>query len=196
MSLHYHAANVARSLRIRDRLERAGFTDAGVKVWTESELELVRQFSSDYGKLCQLLPHRTRKAIRGKAGQLGLTKKRHCWTGSDLVTLRKLYANTSMEEVERAFPGLSRPALRQRAARIGVTRPRRQYYVTGISSIDQIRAKCFEIRWTMVDLDKASRTKKYFRGRGWSGRKVNHRAVGLAIDALAGQIDIKWLDTE
>jgi hypothetical protein len=55
--------------------------------------------------------------------------------------------------------------------------------------------KCFEIRWTMADLDQAAGTKGYFSRAGWLGKHViNYKAIGRAIVALDGEVKAAWND--
>ena len=195
MDLQKLAQAAAAAAWMRDRLEMTGQTPKGHKLWSDEERALIRQLMPDYDRLCTLLPHRTRRAIRGQAGELGLTQKRHQWTGAECLKLRKLYLNAPMSEVLAAFPDLTRESIQQRARRMGVRRPRRQYYITGIASIDQIRAKCFEIRWSMPDLDKAAGTKGYFSFQHWRGiSRPGYKRIGQAIRALDGELVAKWED--
>lgn len=196
MSLAHHAKSAAIGRRTRNIQRRLGVTLSGKPMWTEKEDSLLRELVPNYGKICKLLPHRTRKGISARCAKLGLRKHNHFWSASEISKLRKLYPGETSENLSEIFPHSTWKKIRAVALYHGFRRKRTAYKSTGHPVLDQVRAKCFEIRWSMVDLDKASRTKKYFRSSSWIGNKVDYGAIGRAIHALAGQIDIKWLDAE
>lgn len=195
MSLSYHARNAASAVRARKRIRKEGFNMRGDKLWSEDEIEIVRHLAPDYDAICKLIPDRTRKAVRVQASVLGKAHKRHCWTGAEVALLRKLYPNASRERLCESFPDVSWNAICMVARYHGFNRARKPYVVTGVAPLDQIRTKCFEIHWTMADLDQAAGTKGYFSRAGWLGKHViNYKAIGRAIAALDGEVTAAWND--
>lgn len=191
MSLAYHSRNAVMAQRMRARVQRAGEI-AGQKLWTEQERETVKQLAPDYKALRKALRRRTYVAIRAQAGKLGLTKAIHIWTGAELSKLRKLYPTSSREDICAAFPHSAWDNIKQAARYHGFRRKRSGYKLTGIPGLDEVRRRCFKIGWTMPDLDKAARTGHYFSRAGWIGKKINHRALGRAIEALDGTVEARW----
>lgn len=192
MSLAYFAQNAASAVRARKRIRKEGFNMRGDKLWSEDEIAIVHRLAPDYDAICKLLPHRTRKAIRVQASVFGKANKRHRWTGAEVALLRKLYPNASREELCERFPDVSWNAICAVARYHGFHRARKPYVMTGVAPLDEIRTKCFEIRWTMADLDQAAGTKGYFSRAGWLGKPVNYKAIGRAIQSLDGVIRVQW----
>lgn len=192
MSLAYFARNARSAERARRRMQREGVTMSGAKLWTDEEREIVEKLAPDYDAIVKRLPHRTRTAIKSQAGKMGLSRAIHIWTAAEISKLRKLYPRASAEEICTAFPHSTWINIRQAARYHGFRRLNKAYKPTGIGALDEVRRKCFEINWTMGDLDKAAKTKKYFRKCGWIGKKINHRALGRAIEALDGVVQAQW----
>lgn len=156
-------------------------------------LKLVRKHGHDYKTLNKLL-NRSEWAIKHKAIQLGMRKKLHFWTAAEITKLRKMYPTASPEELREAFPQTSFVNLGYLARYHGMRRKRREYKSIGVDVLDQIRKRCFEIGWSMVDLDEAAGTGDYFSRSGWRRKKrLNLWAAGRAIEALDGSIEIRWL---
>ena len=191
MSLAYFSRHAASAERTRERIRRTGRV-AGQKLWTETEREKVKQLAPDYKALRSVLRGKTPTAIRFQCSKMGLTKTIHIWTGAELSKLRKLYPSASPQEICGAFPHSTWTNIKQAARYHGFRRKRAGYTMTGIPALDEVRKKCFEIGWTMADLDKAARTGTYFRRAGWSGKKISHRALGRAIEALDGNVMAAW----
>ena len=195
MSLAYHSRNAVMAQRTRARIQRAGEV-AGQKLWTDQERETVKRLAPDYKALRKALRKRSHVAIRAQAAKLGLTKPIHFWTGAELSKLRKLYPAASSKEICEAFPHSTWTNIKQAARYHGFRRKRVGYKLTGIPGLDEVRRRCFEIGWSMPDLDKAARTGKYFSRSGWIGKKINHRALGRAIEALDGYIMPDWKEEQ
>jgi len=77
-----------------------------------------REIAEELGRDIDSIRHR---ACRLNAG--AITYK-HCWTKIELRRLRRLYPQASWPELDRAFPGWSRKAIREKARRMGVRRER------------------------------------------------------------------------
>lgn len=192
MSLTYFARNARSADRARRRMQREGVTMSGAKLWTDEEREIVRNLAPDYDAILKQLPHRTRNAVRNQAGKMGLRRAIHIWTAAEISRLRKLFPRAPAEEICAAFPHSTWINIQQAARYHGLRRSAKQYKITGIDALDEVRKRCFEINWTMIDLDNAAKTKRYFRRAGWIGKKINHRALGRAIEALDGVVQAQW----
>jgi hypothetical protein len=85
---------------------RMGRTPKGHWLWTAREDALVRALYPDYVALRKALRRRTYSALRHRARTLGIAKKRHTWTTTEVSRLRKLYPKASCRDLLAAFPDL------------------------------------------------------------------------------------------
>jgi hypothetical protein len=198
MTLSYLARNVQSGLRSKARMLRNGYTMGGQKLWSEEETQVLWRYAGDYASMQRALPNRTAVAIERKCAKVGLPRRHiHLWTAGEITKLKRLYLHASAEEISAAFPHSTWENIRQAARYHGAVRARRlPYKPTGNPALDEVRKRCFEIRWTMGDLDKAARTGTYFRRCGWIGKKINHRALGRAIESLDGEVMAYWKAAE
>ena len=96
--------------------------------WTKQEDQILRDnyFDCAYPELLQLLPGRTRDAIRGRAHRLGINRQWHNgktgWTPAEDKILREMYWDRLAEDIRAALPGRSWYAIASRAVRIGLRR--------------------------------------------------------------------------
>jgi hypothetical protein len=191
MNLTYHAKYARVAAQSRERARKTGYVGHN-KLWSEAEHEIVRKLAPDYDAMEKAL-NRTRGAIGWKCAQMGLRKPAHQWTAAEISRLRKLYPSGSIKDLCEAFPHSSIVNIRYVARYHGMRRSRKPYKATGIPLLDEIRLRCFEIGWTMIDLDKAAKTKKYFRKSEWFGKnRINYKHLGRAIEALDGFVQAEW----
>ena len=98
------------------------------KPWTEAEDEALiigrrerkgcREIGTELGRSIDSIRHRSSRLNAGVA-----THKR-CWSRVELRRLRRLYPMASWRELDIAFPGWKRQAIREKARLIGVPRER------------------------------------------------------------------------
>ncbi len=185
---------IISSERARQRVQSTGRV-FGHAVWTPAEDQVVRDCYPDYARACTLLPKRTYWSIRSRAGYLNIQVKRHIWTGAEIKKLKRLYPEATKDELRTAFPGLSITAIERIAAYYGISRNRRRFKDTGHSLLDSVRARAFELRYSMVDLDDIAGTGRYFQDAQWCGRGcLNMRNVCRAVDAMVGTLHVTWDD--
>ena len=178
---------------MRDRMAKTGTAAAGVPLWSEEELAVLRRHYPDYQAAIRALGgRRSYRAVRAKAQALGLTPKRNHWTGDQVVLLRRVFRSGTTADIFRAFPSRSENSIRQMAAYFNIRRPRKPFTPTGIMLIDQIRQKCFECALSMADLDEMAGTGTYFSKAGWHNGTVNPKKVAKAVKALGGQLVVRW----
>ncbi|WP_037470691.1 hypothetical protein [Sinorhizobium fredii] len=192
MSLAYFARNAAAAERVRAQILRTGFTLFGQRTWKAEEDLVCRLFHPDYFAIQQILYNRTPRAIRARCQKLGLARRRRQWGPLDKQKLRKLYPSTSREEICAAFPDVAWENIQAVARYYGWKRDKKPYKITGVVSLDQVRRRCYEIKWTMRDLDEESRTKRYFQTRGYRSKHPNFRAIHRAVQTLGGQMEVRW----
>lgn len=194
--LAYFARGAASAERARRRIKREGVTMRGDKLWTDEENAIIKKCGPSFDEIGKRLPHRTRTAIRFQSRKLGFCQKRqHNWTAAEISKLRRLYPRASREEICGIFSHSTWQNITQVARYHGARREcSKAYSPTGFPTLDEVRKRCREIRWTMPDLDKAARTGTYFARAGWIGKKINYRALGRAIAALDGEVKAAWND--
>jgi hypothetical protein len=176
-------------------MKRAGVTMKGQKLWDDAERQVLLDCRGDYKSMCRRLKHRTYNAIRWQHAKMGLQKSKHVWSAAEVAKLRKMYPKGSVEEISAAFPHSRWANICAQARYRGFRRENRlTYKLTGIAALDDVRRRCREIRWTMRDLDKAAKTGTYFQKAGWIRKRINHRALGRAIEALDGVIQAQWTE--
>lgn len=188
------ARNARSAQRTREEIKRRGFTMTGAKLWSEDEEKILRELYPDYKAICKRLPHRTHSACRYSCGQLKLTRPIHMWTAAEISLLRRVYTRGTKAEIAQAFPHLRWMQIKSIARWYDIHRARQPFLPTGIPIIDEIRSRCFELNYTMVDLDKLTHS-RYFARQCWHNNgHLHHRAIGKAIKVLFGEIRARWKD--
>lgn len=163
MQLKYAIRGLAASMQAKARMELTGRTPNGHRPWTQEEDEKITQLYPDYKTLRSVLNQRSFYAIKARACTLGITKKRHCWTGAEISQLRRLYPKASHTEILDAFPDLRWRQISCRAQYSKIRRARKPYKTTGHAPIDDILRFAFENNLHLADIDAFAGTKKYFQ---------------------------------
>lgn len=196
----YELRNLVRGAaaaeRIRRQMARTGKNPNGHPLWTGVELAACRELYPDFKAIKRRLRRRSLVAIQQKCRELDLSEKRNAWTGTEIAKLRKLYPAATREELAAAFPNHPFNSIKIAANRRGIFRIKKPYVPTGHPLLDEVRARCYELKLTMPDLDAMSRTKKYFRQSGWQSNRRAHPAMVRAVVALAGTMKVEWGDDE
>lgn len=194
----YELRNLVRGAaaaeRIRRQMARTGKNPNGHPLWTDVELAACRELYPDFKAIKHRLRRRSLVAIQQKCRELDLSEKRNAWTGTEIAKLRKLYPAATREELAAAFPNHPFNSIKIAANRRGIFRIKKPYVPTGHPLLDEVRARCYELKLTMPDLDAISRTKKYFRQSGWQSNRRAHPAMVRAVVALAGTMKVEWGD--
>jgi hypothetical protein len=176
--------------RLRRYMAKHGATLAGRKLWTSSEITLLRHFYPDFRRLCAVLPHRSLAAIRAKASRLSITRPLKIWSEHDLKRLKTPYCRgVPMPELMTAFPGKTAKQIWARAAHSGWRRPRKPPKLRNMKAYDTVRVQAFALKLTMRDLAILSRTKSYFLQRPY---RVNWSKINKAATLLEGDLSIVW----
>jgi hypothetical protein len=182
-----------RGLQGRDTLighiKRTGRTIAGDPIWTAGELATLRLLYPDRQALAAALPGRTSGAIAQKTRMIGLVPPWRIWTTADAVQLRRPYmAGVPVTTLTEMFPGKSKRQIWGKAFAMGYRRPRRPPKPTGMPLVDSIRARAFEFRITMTDLDAFVARKRYFV----SPHRMDWTALQRAMILLGGTPVVRW----
>lgn len=194
MQLSWIAQGAVTSERNRRRAMRTGTSFSGAPLWTEEEVADLRALypTKTYVEMAKLIPGRSWYAIRHKCQKLGLTTKRHVWTGAEIGRLRRVYRDGTAEDIRAAFPAFSKKHIAQIACNHGILRARQPFKQTGIQAIDRIRERAFELGYSMPDIDKLARSRKYFQQGTWHAGHIDYRAIARAINALDGVVSADW----
>lgn len=164
----------------------------GYWLWTKKEDDILRTLYPDYKALRRKLRRRTRYALKARAARLGVIRKNHVWLAVEVSRVRRMYPRATREELMAALPNLTMAQIRSKASDIGVRRARRKPTATGYPLIDAIRERAFEQNLSMADLDAIARTKRFYQSGGWRGGNFNRKAVLRAVEALGGEVSVRW----
>lgn len=95
--------------RNRRRAAFTGCNFSGTLLWTEQELTKLRAIyaTMTYCEMTKHMPGRTLYSIKHRCQLMGLTKKRHAWTGAEITKLRQVYTKGTTEGIRNAFPDCS-----------------------------------------------------------------------------------------
>lgn len=197
MQLHQFSQHARSAQLTRQRILRSGLTLNGHRLWSPEEDEVIRRYYPDFDKLAGLLPDRTYVAIRHRSQIIGVARKKPQWLAIEVAKLRKYYPTAPKAELLRMFVGSSWFRITNKARQLNLRRKKKCFRPTGFPVIDQIRARCFELNLSMVDLDEMAGTKKYFQTAGWYGHEwVSGEYVRRAVEALDGTLEAKWSEDD
>lgn len=196
MTLADANAIARRAEATRRRIRLRGTTPTGDRIWTAGEDDICRQHHGDYEALQAKLPHRSYSALRSRCQALGLRPNRQIMTANELSRLRRLYPTANHQELQAAFPGRSIERIRRTCSYYRITRNRQPLKETGYAIIDEIRLRCFELNYSMVDLDDIAGTGSYFSKANWHTQGLNAKAVYRAVKVLDGELTVRWNDEE
>ncbi|NTI03474.1 hypothetical protein G6K88_15735 [Agrobacterium rhizogenes] len=193
MSLAYHARNTASAERARRRIQREGYNMKGDKLWTDEERQIILAIGPDFDAIRKKLPHRTRIAIASQCRKMGLKQQQqHIWSAAEISKLRRLYPSASREEICQEFVHSTWVNIMQTARYHGLRRKRRPFKPTGNPSVDEMLVKLFEAKFSLPDLDKECRTKRYFQKGKWRYKRPNYNHLAKALDVLDGEFRVEW----
>ncbi|MFC0220167.1 hypothetical protein ACFFJ7_17400 [Pseudochelatococcus lubricantis] len=171
---------------------KTGCTIAGDRLWSDVEIEILRQFRPDLDALALALPERGIGAITKKAHQIGLVPSRRAWSADEVPRLRKPYvAGVPVDDLVSMFPGKTKRQIWNKAFHLGIRRPRRRPKGTGLLLVDTVRNRAFDLGLTMTDLDTYVSAGRYFV----CPRCSNWRLLQKAIRELKGQVVVRWPET-
>ncbi len=149
----------------------------------------------DLKTLCQVLPRRSREAIKWRASRKALTKKKfNPWTTVEMSKLRHIYPIASRTELIAAFPRHPFTSITTTARINKIYKKKRVYKKSGIPALDQILTRSHKMGITLAELDEFAGTRNFFRHRRWENRKNVGGPFAAAAKALGGTISITWLE--
>ncbi|MDD9899430.1 MAG: hypothetical protein OXT65_00435 [Alphaproteobacteria bacterium] len=195
MSLRYAVEGAVTAQRMRKRMKRTGKTPRGHWLWTKEEDRKVIRLYPDYKAMKKQLRRRTLISLKRRASNLGIARKRHVWTGAEITLLRRLFPETPRHEILAAFPYLTWRQIYSRARYAGFRRKKKPFKMTGHQPLDDILRFAYRNNLSLADIDKLSRTKKYFQKAQWCSNGFRgHKAILRAALALGGRVRVEWED--
>lgn len=172
----------------RAAMLRRGTTPRGDLLWTADEERILATHWPNRLLIQELLPHRTQKAVASRAGRLGLTSPARRWTGPDVQEqLKPRYP--SSEPVGQIADDLVRSvaAVRQKASRKLLRRPRHPPTSLGDPLVDSIRQRAFELSYPLAALGRDVGARRFF---SQPTKRARDRAITRALECLGGELEI------
>lgn len=193
-----HAKAVAGGEQSRQRMQRTGVTFGGARMWSEDEIAIVVRLVGmmTYKDMSAHLPGRSIGAIADKARKMRLVTKQPRWSDADISNLRKLYQRGTLDELRKAFPGHTAKAIKSAALARGFLRPAKRYKPTGVSLVDHILERAFDLGYSLFDLDEICQSGRYFRNQSWRNGTAYHGPLLRAVKELGGHIEVAWDDDQ
>ncbi|UXN58175.1 hypothetical protein [Phyllobacterium zundukense] len=187
------AKNAASAQRMRNKLLKTGISFNGYPLWTEAEVSVLRQFHPNYSEVSRRLPQRTRAAIKRKCADLRIVKDGpRRWSGEEYVQLRKSYATSPISQVMKLFHDRTSVGLRSVLYRRRILKKSVPYKLCGNLIADSIRQRCFDLNYTIRDLDIMAGTNQYFKDIWRSHKNIDLSKLARAAKLLGGRITVKW----
>jgi hypothetical protein len=195
MNLHIAQRGAQAAARNRAAMAKSGTTSWGTALWTDSEEELLRTHYPDYDRLCDLLPKRSRKAIRTRCDKLDISHSIKWWTGREISMLRRLWTSgMPRAELLEVFQGCSWKSISRAAESREFKRPRRRYVKVPSAAATAVRDRCFELNYRLKDVDALAKTNKYFQQGSTYRPRPDIKRIDRAVRALDGKLVVTWND--
>jgi len=189
MSLRHFARGAISAENARLRMQLRGITPNGHPLWTRVETGNLLHGYPDYRAVLALNVRRTRPAHYGKAGRLGVTKRKPpAWSENEILRLHRLFPRATKADLLSALPGRSWGGICARAWHDGYRRPQRALPPTGDNLLDQILMRAKQKGWTASDLDYHTASGGYFSKAKWRRGTLDLRAHVRAVNLLGGQL--------
>lgn len=177
----------------RIRMIKVGFGPTGSAIWTTAEERVVERIYPDYDLMEKTLPYRSRLALKTRAQKLGVAYRNLKWTEEQIALLRKNYPTVNLRELQLSL-GHSRRSMLAKAGALGIRRDPVRYPPTGNALLDDLYARCFELRYSRRDLDIMAVTGSYFSGARNVTRKYDSSKIARGVLAIGGKLMVAWDD--
>jgi len=177
--------------RIREYINRTGYTGAGHRAWTKAEDDQLRATRGcRIAVILPLFPSRTVDAINARRQLLGLARHFRRFTVAEMKLLKQHVGSRSWPQLLHFFPGRSRDSLRQLARRLGMPSVNRRPIPVGWNHplYDEIRMRAWEDGISLRALNRELDAHGYFtqarkaRDKPRKSRPINFVYVQRALD--------------
>lgn len=161
--------------------------------WTYIESEVLREFWPSMDAVRKRLPHRTERAIRNMAKRCGLIpdKVQHIWTAGQDRALKRMAANGATRKEMADALGLCVPQVANRLQYTKTHVAKRAPVLLGEPLVDAVRRRAFDLKISMVDLDRSLGKHKVFQN-AWKQKLVGPTHLHKAVKALGGSLVVQW----
>lgn len=163
---------------------RTGTTPAGRWLWTPVEDAILLDLYPDYSALVSSLPGRTRKAIERRADKLRISTPRRIWSAEEFLRMAAPYRQGA--PLSAILPLLCEKTVDQvyrKAGKCRIKRPKRRPRHTGLTIVDSIRQRAFDLNFTMRELDEETGKTCYFQ----NPTSLRWDRIARAIECLGGR---------
>lgn len=189
-SVFRHAATAER---MRERAAREGHV-GGRRLYTADEDAVIRRLFPDLEALGRCLPHRTRSALKFRAGTLGLRAKQRTWTGREVSEIRERMRRGETQSAIAGALNATVPQIRDIKKRFKIHAPKRALVGFGAPMIDAVRHRARALNFSLNDLDREISRKGSYFGRGDRTRRIGIKLVERAVKVLGGRFQVLWDD--
>jgi hypothetical protein len=172
---------------------KSGTSFNGYPLWSEAEISVLRQFYPDYSEISRRIPQRTRAAIEKKCEVLRIVKRGpRRWSDEEYVRLRKSYPTSPTSQAFALFQDRTWVGLRAVLYRRRIFKKPVPYKICGHQIADSIRQRCFELNYTIRDLDIMAGSNQYFKDLARPPKNIGLSKLAIAVKLLGGRITVKW----
>lgn len=161
--------------------------------WSEVEDVIVRDAYPDYALMMRHLPGRSLSALKHRSSALGVVRRRHVWTQTEVRKLSGLIAAGACKaELLRTFSYLRPGQVQGKICHLGLRRRKAPLASFDDPAVSAVRKRAAEKGMSLRDLDRLARTGRYFQN---STRRLVLRHVARAVAVLGGEVRVEWGDS-
>lgn len=158
----------------------------GYKSWSPTEDDILRCNYGDPEHLSRLLPERTIRSIKARAGRLGIDRGYREWTTKEIAILIRMRGTHKIRCIVAELPSRSHHSVALKCLQLRLWRRKRKPTITGDTLLDEVRLRAYDLKYSMLELDDAACTRPYF-SRDCLVRPRNYKALMKAILFLGGK---------
>jgi len=159
--------------------------------WSQVEDDLLREHFRSNRDCTELIPCRTKDAIKSRARTLGLTQPDTPWTAALVRRVSRMAAHYTDEEIASAV-GRTVAAVRDKIS--GLRRPPRMRFPSAAPIASDIRERCYAERISLQKLYRFIGTDRFLAERRIRRYNAIHPALSDAVRILGGELYVEWED--
>ena len=93
-----------------------------ISIWTDEEIGILKKFypTAPHTELAELLPNRTKNAIKNRAQLLKIKRTASVWSKTELKLLKKYYSKVDYSELQKFLPNKTRFAIKVKARHLNI----------------------------------------------------------------------------
>lgn len=164
--------------------------------WTQEEVDLIHKMKPRWKEIQALMPTRSLTRIRAIGYERDMPRKtgQRSWTAAERSLLKKLIdEGKTPRQCMPYFPWIIAPLYLREYAKHHGFKWKRKLARTGVPVVDQIRDRCLELGYSLVDLDEWCKSGRYFQHNVLHQKYINHQFVERALKILGGgKLVVQW----